>query len=351
MACFGNTTKEDQAINQQIKDDKKRRGRVNEVKLLLLGPGESGKSTVFKQLKIIQTVSQGFTDEERAMYKQVVFSNCIEQMRLLAKAAIQMETLTNDTNKNHAKTLLSLPHGNNVWSPVVGAAIKSLWQDTGIQAVFAKSNHLEIQLNDTADYFFNHVDRFSSATYVPSDGDILRTRVRSTGIEEATFVFDKMTFRVVDVGGQRSERRKWIHCFDCVKAVLFCAALSDYDQVLRELRTVKRMEEALNLFEDVTNSTYFGSADIILFLNKVDLFKDKIERGIDLRQCFPQYQGGTDVSEACNFIKKRFLERVADGKTIYPHFTCAIDTQNIEHVINDVRKTVLEAFLYEINPT
>jgi len=295
-------------------------------------------------------VSKGFSEEERLMYKHVVFSNCIEQMRLLVRAAIQHDCIATEPNKNNARNLVNLPHGSNTWSVDVGKSIKSLWTDQGIQTVYAKSTNLEIQLNDTADYFFQNIYRFIAPDYVPSDGDILRTRVRSTGIEEATFVFDKMTFRVVDVGGQRSERRKWIHCFDCVKAVLFCAALSDYDQVLRELRTVKRMEEALNLFEDVTNSTYFASSSIILFLNKVDLFKDKIERGVDLRQCFPQYQGGTDFQEACQFIKKRFLERVANGKPIYLHFTCAIDTQNIEHVINDVRTTVLQGFLEEINP-
>jgi len=85
-------------------------------------------------------------------------------------------------------------------------------------------------------------------------------------------------------------------------------------------------------------------------LNKVDLFKQKIERGVDLRKCFANYQGDANFDNACQFIKARFLERVANAKPIYHHFTCAIDTQNIEHVINDVRKTVLQEFLEEINP-
>lgn len=46
---------------------------------------------------------------------------------------------------------------------------------------------------------------------------------------------------MLDVGGQRSERRKWIHCFDGVTVVLFCASLSEYDQVLREDMTQVRM--------------------------------------------------------------------------------------------------------------
>jgi len=83
---------------------------------------------------------------------------------------------------------------------------------------------------------------------------ILRVRVRSTGIEEATFHFDKTLFRVVDVGGQRSERRKWIHCFDGVTAVIFTASLSGYDQVLREDSSQNRMTESILLFDEVCNS-------------------------------------------------------------------------------------------------
>lgn len=47
-------------------------------------------------------------------------------------------------------------------------------------------------------------------------------------------------FSVVDVGGQRSERRKWIHCFDDVKAIIFVVALSGYNQVLFEDNSVNR---------------------------------------------------------------------------------------------------------------
>ena len=45
-----------------------------------------------------------------------------------------------------------------------------------------------------------------------------------------------------DVGGQRSQRKKWIHCFDDVDCVLFVVALSEYDQVLSEDSSVNRMQ-------------------------------------------------------------------------------------------------------------
>jgi len=46
--------------------------------------------------------------------------------------------------------------------------------------------------------------------------------------------YNNRVCRMVDVGGQRSERKKWIHCFENVTSIIFLAALSEYDQVLYE---------------------------------------------------------------------------------------------------------------------
>lgn len=72
--------------------------------------------------------------------------------------------------------------------------------------------------------------------YLPNDQDILRTRLRTTGITETIFDLGNLTYRMFDVGGQRSERKKWIHIFDNVHVVLFLAAISGYDQGLLEDR-------------------------------------------------------------------------------------------------------------------
>jgi guanine nucleotide-binding protein subunit alpha len=93
-----------------------------------------------------------------------------------------------------------------------------------------------------------------------------------------------------DVGGQRSERKKWIHCFENVTAIVFLAAISEYDQVLVEDETMNRMTEALNLFDTICNSKWFVSTSMILFLNKVDLFKEKLVKS-NLADYYPDYTG------------------------------------------------------------
>jgi hypothetical protein len=231
------------------------------------------------------------------------------------------------------------------------------------------------------------VDRFSHPDYTPTEQDILRTRCRTTGIDEAIFVFEDLEFRylpvpylflslhssrlplsLIDVGGQRSERRKWIHNFDCVTAVLFCVALSDYDQVLREDATQNRMKEALLLFDEICNSPWFRSVDFIVFFNKTDLFREKFPRS-PLTTCFPHYSGtcppdpisfllstpphwalfteGPNPDTAKLFISKQFLELNHSPHRIYPHFTCAIDPGNMKIVFSAVRKTLLSLRLGE----
>ena len=82
---------------------------------------------------------------------------------------------------------------------------------------------------------------------------------------------------IIDVGGQTSERRKWVHHFDACQAILFVAALSEYDQYLFEDNTKNRMVDALELFEKICNEKLFKETHMILFLNKRDLFEQKIQ--------------------------------------------------------------------------
>ncbi len=82
------------------------------------------------------------------------------------------------------------------------------------------------------------MDRIGVAGYSPTEQDVLRSRVKTTGITETTFRVGDLTYRMFDVGGQRSERKKWIHCFENVTSIVFLVACSEYDQVLVEDETV-----------------------------------------------------------------------------------------------------------------
>merc|ERR1719198_1168653 len=133
--------------------------------------------------------------------------------------------------------------------------VKKIWADESIKKIFARRN--EFQLNDSAEYYFTEVDRLAAADYLPTQDDILRSRVRTTGIVQSDFMIKSMKFAMFDVGGQRNERRKWIHCFDNVNAVVFVASLSEFDQMLFEDNNMNRIDEAVSLFKQIVNSKWF----------------------------------------------------------------------------------------------
>lgn len=128
-----------------------------------------------------------------------------------------------------------------------------------------------------------------SDNYTPDDQDILRARLRTTGITERLFVIENVGFQFIDVGGQRNERRKWIHCFAGVTTILFIAAISEYDQMLYEDEKTNRMTEALEVFQGIVNNNFFEQTPLILFLNKIDLFEEKIRKHISPKICFPDF--------------------------------------------------------------
>ena len=114
----------------------------------------------------------------------------------------------------------------------VDEKMKLLWQDDGFQEYLKCA--VEYHLSDSAPYYFQRMDEILDPSYTPNEQDVLQSRLQTTGIVETTFTSGHVTYQLVDVGGQCSERRKWLHCFDDVEAVLFVAALSGYDMILTE---------------------------------------------------------------------------------------------------------------------
>ncbi|XP_020273928.1 guanine nucleotide-binding protein alpha-1 subunit isoform X2 [Asparagus officinalis] len=195
--------------------------------------------------------------------------------------------------------------------------IEILWNDAAIQETYSRGNVLQVP--DCAQYFMENLKRLSEVDYVPTKEDVLYARVRTTGVVEIQFspVGESRksgeVYRLYDVGGQRNERRKWIHLFEGVKAVIFCVAISEYDQALCEDDAKNRMMETKELFEWVLKQTCFEKTSFMLFLNKFDIFEKKVQK-IPLTVCewFKDYQpmatGKQEVEHAYEFVKKKFEE-------------------------------------------
>jgi len=330
------STKQSNPIDASLK--KERKAQQELVKLLLLGAGESGKSTIAKQVKLIHLT--GFTDPEIQQYKVTIYENIVTSMQTIIQAANEWGLEFSKEGRD-STYLIQNTTPDALKDADVVEAVRYLWQkEKAIKECWKRAN--EIRVIESAAYYFDNIDRIADANYKPTVDDILRSRVKTTGIVETAFKLQGHDFRLVDVGGQRSERRKWLHCFQDVTAIIFCVSMSEYDQMLYEDSTVRRTDESMKLFEEICNSKWFGEVDIILFLNKYDLFREKIQLS-DMKQAFPDYDGGLDLKKAREFLTNKYLTlNHSDSKKIFNHITTATNTENIKDVFSDVTNIIIQ---------
>ena len=340
------------AVNLEDALQKSQREDAGVIKMLLLGAGESGKSTLFKQA--VALYGKGQSEKEILEYVPIIVENIlISAHALITHAGTDISPKPISTkNLANKELILALDLNERVLKKQDGDALAALWSDEGIQAAYAQRSRF--QLTDSTAYFFDRIHAVASPNYVPTRQDILRARARTTGIIETSFVVEGNTFKMFDVGGQRNERKKWIHCFESVTAVLFVAALSEYDQLLFEDDSTNRIVEALNLFDEVCNSPYFRQVSMILFLNKKDIFAEKIKT-VPITVCpsFANYPGPREKTEesaftdATEYIKDVFLaqNKYDEQKTVFVHVTCATDSENVSFVFTAVQDIVVRANL------
>ncbi|PKX88198.1 guanine nucleotide-binding protein subunit alpha [Aspergillus novofumigatus IBT 16806] len=199
-------------IDKTLKNDKKLMDRT--IKILLLG-----KSTIIKQMR-----HSGFPEDERRQTRAVIYSNLVIAFKVLLDI---MRTEQIDFELENTKQLDFIDN----LEPDVGSdeafsdykvrdAMREMWVDAGVQKAVSRGH--EFALHDNLQYFFGSLDRLFKPGWLPDNQDMLQARLRTTGITETLFELGQMNFRMMDVGGQRSERKKWIHCFEGVQCLLLC---------------------------------------------------------------------------------------------------------------------------------
>ena len=366
-----------------------RQAEEGKVKLLLLGAGESGKSTIFKQMRILYGSPRD--DDDLRMFGVVVRSNVITAIRrlcthlrnlgleealeeeskeveaggkndpcglsprgaydevianLIDDNATETETvpIEGDWVGNSARAGLSANNDAKQFLNHVDA-IRVLWHTQTMKDVWAK--RASINVIDSHKEYLNDLPRLSSREYKPTTQDILLARVRTTQVVMEAYHIDGIEFEMYDVGGQRSQRRKWIDCFDQVNAVIFVAALSEYDQSLVEAKRTNRMVEALKLFRTICSNRAFAETSIMLFLNKRDLFQEKImSSDISDQRPFEDYSGPTkDFDAGVQYFDQLFRDCFTGGdgemKDNFVHITCATDTENMKFVLDATRHIIM----------
>ncbi|KIY50059.1 guanine nucleotide-binding protein alpha-2 subunit [Fistulina hepatica ATCC 64428] len=350
----GDVTEADKArhkeVEKHLKEEKIR--QQNLIKVLLLGSGDSGKSTILKQMRLIH--SMPFTSSEVESYRQLVYDNITRGLKYMLDAMEDMELKVSVDNEEHLVAVENArdirdgePFPMELYEP-----LKALWGDTAVQLAWQRGNEAAIPENLL--YFFSALDRLFDIAYKPTEQDIVQSRARTIGITETMFHnVNNHEMLMVDVGGQKSERRKWIHCFQDVTAILFLVSLSGYDQCLVEDKDANQMQDAMTIWDSICHSQWFRQTAIILFLNKNDLFENKIPTS-DVCNFFPDFEGPTgDVKAARDYFKRRFQKLALKAgrskeREIYIHITTATDTDLLRAVMKAVEGTSFRFIVFPV---
>lgn len=226
----------------------------------------------------------------------------------------------------------------------------TLWHDEGIRKTL-KYKHL-FQLIDTAEYLFENMEKYYNDEYIPTFMDLVHSRQRTTGVNKIKFMLNDKSgyveeiYEIFDVGGQKNERRKWMHFFDNTAAIIFVAALSGYNQLLWEDNRNNRMREAIGLFRGIVNLDVFKQSHVIMFLNKVDLFERKV--GVyPVKEHFKDFSGNETKEEVIAYFKQKFLDQRRDKRDghkteIHFHVTCATDTSCVKKMFSACRTIIIK---------
>ncbi|EUB58162.1 Guanine nucleotide-binding protein G(s) subunit alpha [Echinococcus granulosus] len=280
-------------------------------RILLIGTGESGKSTFVKQLKLLSSPHGTFPEAYRSKFLTEIQRNIIQALANICTFMIAEDI---PLENSHSEEMVDLQrkvikiyeevriNPDAIARYTVDADSEtrdkffgmcaSLWSDRAVRATQERGN--EFQQIDSASYFLEKLNVLRQPDYLPSDKDVLQCRTRTLGIHTESLVYNGIPFEMVDVGGQREQRAKWIEAMtDGVTAVIFLTDASAYDTMLEEDHSVNRLRESYQLLGQVWTKSLLRDKSFILFLNKQDKLADKVRSGKNpILKFFPEYKKG-----------------------------------------------------------
>ncbi|EGO03512.1 hypothetical protein SERLA73DRAFT_175022 [Serpula lacrymans var. lacrymans S7.3] len=267
------------------------------------------------------------------------------------------------------RTLLHVPYGDNRNGRILGDTpdtcdvteiiasckddMKALWQDDAVQTELARGR---IRLDDSAGFFLNDLDRLTVQDYEPTDDDVLRARLRTSGIQEYTLHFDTVsyegarTWKMFDVGGSRTMRHAWLPYFEGIDAVIFLAPVSCFNEKLAEDRRINRLEDSFILWKSICSSRLLARTALIIFLNKCDILEEKINRGIMVNKYLQSYgDRPNEYSAVIKYLRQKFKESMMqhspEPRVFYAYATVVTETKATAMTLKSVRDGILREHL------
>ncbi|KAJ6606968.1 guanine nucleotide binding protein, alpha subunit [Mycena sp. CBHHK59/15] len=235
------------------------------------------------------------------------------------------------------------------------ADMKRLWAHPTVQTILERQG---IRLQESPGFFLDSLDEVTTPRYVPTDDHILRARLKTLGVSEHRMRLTdpnrgiSREFAIFDVGGQRSMRAKWVPYFDDMEAIIFLAPISAFDQMLEEDPTVNRLGDSFALWTSIVSNKLLSKANLILFMNKVDIMQAKLASGIRLSDYLAAYgRRPNDFDSASRYLRKQFnailKQSSPEPRIFYCHLTSVVDTKSTTYVLVGIKDMLMRFNLRE----
>jgi GTPase SAR1 family protein len=227
-----------------------------------------------------------YSKEEIVIFRDICLTNAIILLKgLLCHLHSQhpeMESYSNTENRETAQLLMSLDNEVMLQISKFCTAtrirkIVNLWKTETYLRQFLMTHHFDtnlLNLNESV-HFLDHLEEvYDSNSDYYNTLTVLRSKVKTTGIVEREFKMNGFKFKCLDTGGQRNERKKWIHCFNNLSSVFYIVSLAEYALKCYEDDSSNRTQESLTTFSEIVNSYHFkDSTKIVLIFTNTDNFK------------------------------------------------------------------------------
>ncbi|KAI5116845.1 hypothetical protein M0805_006077 [Coniferiporia weirii] len=236
--------------------------------------------------------------------------------------------------------------------------MRALWRDPTVLSVLKRRR---VRMEESAGFYLNDVERITALKYIPTDDDVLRARLKTLGVVEHSFIIKGgpqggntgVEWRIYDVGGARHQRQAWAPYFEDVNAIIFLAPISAFDQTLAEDQRVNRLEDSMLLWRSVVSNKLLADVNIVLFLNKCDLLKAKLEAGVSLVYHMVSYRDRpNDYESVSSYFKNKFralhLSHTPNrSRELFVHLTSVTDKHKTSIIISSVRDLILRQNLQQ----
>ena len=314
-------------------------------KVLTLGAGECGKTTLWRQLKIIYC--GGFDNKEKVALTSALRTNILADIQALIQNAQNSNQNIPGEISNDVDAIMQCDAVQaEDFTPEIAESIQKVWADPIFKQVYQQAN--SIGIGENADYFLDNVVRIADENYVPTNDDILKARIRTVGVFNLCVKVDGEKTVLVDVGGQRNERKNWSKCFENVTYVMFVVSLSDFDQKMFEDENTTRTQDSIELFKNIASTKVFENVPFFLVLNKFDLFKKKIRKNPEaFTAAYPGFTGNTSNEQDCiDHIKNTFIHYLPQerGPNAWVEAipTCAMDEESVSKLFQQIAQKIKE---------